>query len=140
MFSTVLFKGTKLGEGFPLASAKFPPEKNFSQQSFHQASRVFLEKVTCYGFYILVFRNLRQMKQVNGYVQEPMAAPQTEVEQEVVVQEDHPQINSTAHVGTSEAQEFSLAIKPKGPPLFKLRIKRNGTIEKSNETSGNERS
>ncbi|GFV51786.1 protein jagunal [Trichonephila clavipes] len=60
-------------------------------------------------------------QQVNGYVQEPMAAPQTEVEQEVVVQ-DHQQINSTAHVGTSEAQEFSLAIKPKGPPLFKLRL------------------
>ncbi|GFY64178.1 protein jagunal [Trichonephila inaurata madagascariensis] len=59
-------------------------------------------------------------QQVNGYVQEPMAAPQTEIEQEAVVQEDHQQINSTAHVGTSEAQEFSLAIKPKGPPLFKL--------------------
>ncbi|GBM00004.1 Protein jagunal [Araneus ventricosus] len=66
-------------------------------------------------------------QQVNGYVQEPMATPvqqqqQTEGEQQhdAVVQEDHQQINSTGHVGNSEAQEFSLAIKPKGPPLFKL--------------------
>ncbi|GIX84619.1 protein jagunal [Caerostris darwini] len=62
------------------------------------------------------------MKQVNGYVQEPMATPQSELEQDGVVQQQEyheQQMNSIAtHAG--EAQEFSLAIKPKGPPLFKL--------------------
>lgn len=57
------------------------------------------------------------MKQSNGFVQEPMATPEPDEE---VIQEDH-QANNIAAVNQPETQEFSLAIKPKGTPLFKLR-------------------
>ncbi|KFM59678.1 Protein jagunal, partial [Stegodyphus mimosarum] len=57
------------------------------------------------------------MKQSNGYIQEPMATSESELD---AVEEDH-QINNIATVGPkTEGHEFSLALKPKGTPLFRL--------------------
>lgn len=66
------------------------------------------------------------MKQSNGYAQDPMTTMETEQQQQEVFQEEQQIGNSTAEDASLSAsgeilQECSLAIKPKGPPLFKLR-------------------
>lgn len=57
------------------------------------------------------------MKESNGFVQEPMATPE-----EALPEEQQQQANNIAsEVSPPESHEFSLAIKPKGTPLFKVR-------------------
>ncbi|XP_054708169.1 protein jagunal-like [Uloborus diversus] len=58
------------------------------------------------------------MKQSNGYVQEPMSSP--DPDQEVIPQDDHQANNISTTFNSIEGPQFSLAIKPKGTPLFRL--------------------
>lgn len=70
------------------------------------------------------------MKQSNGHVPDTMTAMESTTEQQQeVFQEDQQQIGNSisaedaamAAASGEIQQECSLAIKPKGPPLFKLR-------------------
>lgn len=61
------------------------------------------------------------MKESNGFIQEPMATP--EPDQEAIPEDQQQQANNIAAASPpgESPQEFSLAIKPKGTPLFRLR-------------------
>jgi hypothetical protein len=75
-------------------------------------------KVACDVFLPLGVPIPKLMKESNGFVQEPMATP--EPDQEAILPEDQQANNVAAAVSQPESHEFSLAIKPKGTPLFKL--------------------